>query len=355
MIAEKGCLLLLERLPDHALIPIDELRESIRVSVRAGFDAVNENRRATPGERRMLAGIGAHRASYGMPLQTLVRGFRLVAAYAADVAAQHARDLGVDMSRFTARSRLWHWVMEGLELAAAEHRRVELEMVRADLDQRSSFLRDLLAGSLSGARLAEAAAANGLDPEARYLAFRIPPSAGRLRLEQAANEIGFAAAHQGDIAGLVPRLPLSFRNGPLVALGRIAPLDAAAASFSQAALTLRVARALGMSGAVSIADVPVQAAVLTGGDLTDLVIDRCFGEIPKTGRHREVIENTLRVYLDHDLHVADAARALHIHPNTLRHRLNRFEERSGLSLERLTDLVTVWWTLQHLRITAAEP
>ena len=35
----------------------------------------------------------------------------------------------------------------------------------------------------------------------------------------------------------------------------------------------------------------------------------------------------------------ETARALHMHPNTLRHRLRRFEEATGADLDRATDLL----------------
>ena len=49
------------------------------------------------------------------------------------------------------------------------------------------------------------------------------------------------------------------------------------------------------------------------------------------------------------MRVEDAARALHVHPNTLRHRLRRFEEATGAALRRPTDLVELWWALERRR------
>jgi DNA-binding PucR family transcriptional regulator len=38
-----------------------------------------------------------------------------------------------------------------------------------------------------------------------------------------------------------------------------------------------------------------------------------------------------------------------VHPNTLRHRLRRFEEATGANLRRPTDLVELWWALERRR------
>ena len=45
-----------------------------------------------------------------------------------------------------------------------------------------------------------------------------------------------------------------------------------------------------------------------------------------------------------------AARALHVHSNTLRHRLRRFEEATGATLRDPRDLVELWWALERRRL-----
>jgi DNA-binding PucR family transcriptional regulator len=104
-----------------------------------------------------------------------------------------------------------------------------------------------------------------------------------------------------------------------------------------------------MTGVVKIADIPLRAAVLESPNLTRLVTERCLGAIPAA--QRGLFTRTLAAYLAHDLHISEAAVELHVHPNTLRYRIRRFEELSGLRLERVDDLVAVWWALQYERIT----
>ena len=58
---------------------------------------------------------------------------------------------------------------------------------------------------------------------------------------------------------------------------------------------------------------------------------------------------TLRTWFDEGMRVEDAARALHVHPNTLRHRLRRFEETTGATLRKPSDLVELWWALERRR------
>jgi purine catabolism regulator len=61
---------------------------------------------------------------------------------------------------------------------------------------------------------------------------------------------------------------------------------------------------------------------------------------------------SVRVWLEHDRQTDQAARALHIHPNTLLYRIRRFEQISGRSLASTESLAEVWLAM---RTTAAVP
>ena len=61
---------------------------------------------------------------------------------------------------------------------------------------------------------------------------------------------------------------------------------------------------------------------------------------------------SVRVWLEHDRQTERAARALHIHSNTLLYRIRRFEQISGRSLASTESLTEVWLAM---RTTAAVP
>ena len=56
--------------------------------------------------------------------------------------------------------------------------------------------------------------------------------------------------------------------------------------------------------------------------------------------------------VEHDRQTDRAARAMHIHPNTLLYRVRRFEQVSGCSFASTESLAEVWLAL---RATAAVP
>jgi DNA-binding PucR family transcriptional regulator len=61
-----------------------------------------------------------------------------------------------------------------------------------------------------------------------------------------------------------------------------------------------------------------------------------FGDLPDADR--ELLFETFRVWQDSDASVRGAAEVLICHPNTVRHRLRRIEQRTGRSLTRPRDV-----------------
>ena len=93
---------------------------------------------------------------------------------------------------------------------------------------------------------------------------------------------------------------------------------------------------------------------LTGdsGDLRALVEQVLGTVIDYDAAHASDLLTSVRVWLEHDRQTERAARALHIHPNTLLYRVRRFEQVSGCSLASTESLAEVWLAL---RVTAAVP
>jgi DNA-binding PucR family transcriptional regulator len=94
------------------------------------------------------------------------------------------------------------------------------------------------------------------------------------------------------------------------------------------------------TAAVSAPSVMVKsaAAALDGfGDLSD--------------EDRELLFETFRVWVDNDASVRTSASVLFCHPNTVRKRLRRIEQRAGRSLSRPRDVIELSLALEvHKRL-----
>jgi sugar diacid utilization regulator len=72
-----------------------------------------------------------------------------------------------------------------------------------------------------------------------------------------------------------------------------------------------------------------------------------FDDLPDA--EREILFETFRVWQDSDASVRSAAEVLICHPNTVRHRLRRIEQRTGRSLSRPKDVAELCLTLEVRR------
>jgi DNA-binding PucR family transcriptional regulator len=114
-----------------------------------------------------------------------------------------------------------------------------------------------------------------------------------------------------------------------------------------ASRALQTAVAFGQEGAFSLADLSIRPAILADEALGDAFAARYLEPLSTLGRLGAELEQTLRAWFDEGRRIDDTARVLHVHPNTLRHRLRRFEETTGANLRDPRDLVELWWALER--------
>jgi DNA-binding PucR family transcriptional regulator len=123
-------------------------------------------------------------------------------------------------------------------------------------------------------------------------------------------------------------------------------------AFAHASRALQTALAFGEEGVFSLADLSIRPAILADEALGDAFAARYLEPLAALGRLGAELEATLRAWLASGMRIEDAARGLHVHPNTLRHRLRRFEETTGAALRDPDDLVELWWALERRRLGA---
>ena len=150
-----------------------------------------------------------------------------------------------------------------------------------------------------------------------------------------------------DVAGIAPRVPVA---PPGVTVGYAAParLEALPTGFAHASRALQTALAFGEQGAFSLADLSIRPAILADEALGDAFAERHLAPLAGLGME---LEDTLRTYLDQGMRIEDTARTLHVHANTLRHRLKRFEETTGTNLRDPRAVVELWWALERRRLS----
>ncbi|MFF0144061.1 PucR-like helix-turn-helix protein [Amycolatopsis sulphurea] len=260
-------------------------------------------------------------------------------------------------------------LLEFLELALAwddfammhvaeGNRRGELSVAREIQHSQTNCVRRVLSGTASAAEIRAAIRPLGLDPHGSYHAVRTRPMPG-FEMEaierfldadgrqRAGN--GLLALIDGDACGFIATLP---RTGPPCAVGVAppAPLVAMPSAFRQATRALDTALTLGFKGLFEIGDLGVHPALVTDGEVGDVLLRRYLEPVLALPGGAAIVK-TVERYLVNDRSVDITARELAIHPNTVRQRLGRFETTTQRSLRDTEAVVELWWALQRRHLT----
>ena len=163
---------------------------------------------------------------------------------------------------------------------------------------------------------------------------------------------GLAALLDGDLVGFVLD-PLPGTIAARVGVGPRAALHELANSFRLATRALEAAAATQASGPVAMEQLGLWPAVIADRDVGDELLRRIIAPVLAQGRTGEAVLDTVVRYLDNDLRLEVTAEEMFLHVNTVRYRLRRFEELSGMGLRRVNDLVQVWWAIQRHRLGPA--
>lgn len=349
-------------IPDYAEIPAEELVPGVRIDAAAALAGIRSARPPTSAELELAARIGEERAAAGISLEAVLQAFRVGGAVVIARARAIGGELGVDAAFLLERfEQAWSWVNQVSIAAAAGYRRAELSSVRADAHSGAALLHGLLRGTLPPSQLRALVGSLGFDAEQTVHALRARPSASvpshRLealvaeRSDTPARLIGFI---DGDVAGIVmrrPHLPAAVVAG----VGPAVRFEAIAESFADATRALEAAAAFGREGVFALEDVALEVA-FTDERIGSALEQRCLAAVDALGDRGAVLEQTLREFLLSGMRYEQTAREQALHPNTLRKRLARYEELSGLDLHRMDDLVALWWALERRRVgTTADP
>jgi hypothetical protein len=327
-----------EEIPDFRRLPKSTLSDAVHGNVSRALAALRQLRDPTPDELELAAAVGRERAEQGLAVDAVLHAYRISITAVWSRFGELARAQGADVATVLAFSEtLWRWADAVMDVVGAAHREVELEQAREEQQRRDAFVFALLTGTLGPDELRRESATFGLDPELDYIPFR---ARGRIKPD------GMSIALDHDVAGVTIAPPTP---PPGVTVGFAAPvrLESLPTGFAHASRALQTALAFGQVGAFSLADLSIRPAILADEALGDAFAERHLAPLAGLGME---LEDTLRTYLDLGMRIDDTARTLHVHANTLRHRLRRFEQATGANLRDPRVVVELWWALERRRL-----
>lgn len=293
---------------------------------------------------------GARRASQGLPLDDVLRSFRLGGRLLwEDLVARSEDELDADALRRIG-TRLWQVVDETSGQVAVAYHETERSVVRADEQRKAALWEGLLGGratdpsfALQAARILDlpesgpvvmvATAGADLDPLERAL------GAAGLRstwVRRATGGVALVTLGDGPIRGsaalldeIVARLDeVVDESGSIGVSAPARGLASAHEAFDQASLALQ-ARG-GRPGVLAFDAVLPEALLLTAGDVTGRLLDQWLRPVlALPAAEHEPLLDTLEAWVATGGSAVATAEQVHCHRNTVVNRLRRVAELTG--------------------------
>ncbi|WP_329000323.1 helix-turn-helix domain-containing protein [Kribbella sp. NBC_00709] len=328
------------------LVPPDALR----ASCGANFEFMIESLVGDGSDPVSARETGRLRAEQGAPLADVMAAYRVGTRYLWDVVLAEAAAARItDQVLVVASSRLWQMQSSYTDAMTDAYRDIQSRRLLEQDQQRSALVEALLEGRMPGGGTVWEAA------ELLRLPFKGPfvvvaaevPEVGRQALpgaEERLRSTGLASAWR-----LLPELQIGvvcvppgrlavladfLRKSATGRVGVSPPYDELDAT-GQAVRFARVALA-GSTAASAVTlfeDSPLTIAAVAAPDVMQYFVRNVLGgldDLPSDDR--EVLLETLAAWSTHNGSATETGEFLYCHPNTVRHRLHRIEERTGRSL-----------------------
>lgn len=319
------------------------------------FSGVEQRRRPGPrDDDSELRTTGRSRAGGGVDISDMVRVTLASQKVYVRLITEQSRALAIPDDRLIeALTYLDAWSAWSLKALITGHQEAALDAAAQQQQRQDRAMRQLLAGGLTPVELSRAAADCGLDVDSSYNVVRVPldgVSTDDIRRELAEAGLvigdvdGFTTLY-GDAAMVVPSIPVGDVSF-VVGVSLPVRVDSLAEGFRLATRCVEAAQLLGRTGFTTMEDLSIAAAIATDPDVVSILRARYIDPVASSGAAGEGILETVREYLDSERNVAATAKALFVHVNTVRYRIERFETITGCSLRDVQTMTEVWWVLQ---------
>jgi PucR-like helix-turn-helix protein len=334
--------------PPIAALPVQEVRRHIAALLAVVSAAFIDESGLNEDDARVADRLATDRALQGVPLAALLDGFQAARSHILRRLLDEARSVGVCLDGLIEELMELDAYANGLQNRLVHaFRETELSLAHSAHAARVQALRDLLAGGpVSGAADA------GLDVRRRYHC--LVPDIGDPRAARRAEAAlgladGVSGLVDGRLCAVTTRLPAGAVTlmvaGPAVGPGELAEV------YRLGRTALASARRRGLKGLQELTALAVPVALDAHPALGGLLARERLAGLDAGDEFHRLLAETAVVYLDHGGRADQTAAALHVHPNTVKHRLRRLAALTGFADpvtpgESLADALRWRWALQ---------
>ncbi|BAU88293.1 hypothetical protein SLA_7427 [Streptomyces laurentii] len=326
-----------------AVLPAADIAGHTRALLAAATRALAAGRGPTEAELSFVEELAHTRARQGVPIEAVLGAIhvaeRAIWSRARDTAAGSGIDAGLLLD---ARELYDDWAEAVRARLIRAHREAVAAGSHAPAAERDlTVLRRLLVG---GSAAGLAAAEAGLPVGGGLWVLVARP--GEHGLEQSLREQAAQAlvAHvDGLLVAVLTRAPAVRAAGGTAGVAGPAEPEELSGARRLALAALTAAESTGRTGAVHVADVAVLAAVADRADLAAMLTDRHRAAWTALGAQARPVALAVRAWLEAGREVGAAAGRLFVHPNTVRNRVQRFAEATGIDPFDTFGAMNAWW------------
>lgn len=327
-------------IPDYRVVDRREQERDVTEHYRGLLIGLATQRPPNRAEIESARKLGAERARTGLPLQALVDAYHVGYREVWNVLLTRAQSRTAEPSAHLVRivGLVWTWVQQASSAAADAYGAAVRVADAALLSVTHQFVDALSTGPRVTVDLTALSHALTFDPDKNFQVLCSPAAdwpddrlielRGSLRSQRGTARCVNRGQHmivlmQHISADIVMRAMRRQVADAAIGVGMVrAGLSGAAASIVDA----REALALANHGqTVTFPDQWLLATVLPRADRFASILESCR-VVART--HPDLAE-TIRVFADNGFSLTATARVLHIHPNTVKYRLNRWQELAG--------------------------
>lgn len=351
------------------VISLEDLRDSVRSNLESMVGQLTADR---PPDLSAPRATGRRRARQGAPLADILHAYRIGFTEFWNTIVDEARrgtlvpsELLVD-----AASGVWWLIGEYTQELTVAYREAAAELLLAGARERSALVEALFTGGIpdrdtlwEAAKLlrlpwegvfvvvaveAPGLAQEGLPDAEAFLAARGIGSAWLLHPE---SQTGVVSLRHQDTAPLLLEL---LERGVRARAG-VSPIYQSLADTPRALHYARlVQRSLppGTRAVAQFEETPLRVLAAAAPDAAGELARAVLGPVlDLPAQDRSTLLATLRAWFDAGGSAAEAGRRIYVHPNTVRYRLRRLQERTGRSLDDPRAAAELLAALEALRVT----
>lgn len=334
-----------------ATLPVSDMAGHTRALLLAAGRALAERRGPTEPELAFVEQLARTRARQGIPIEVVLAAIRVSERAIWSRARELAAVRGLSEGQLLDARELYDdWADAVRTRLIRAHR--EAPAAPESAERRVRVVRRLLEGGTAATLAAAEAGFSSGSPLWVLVTRGGDPDAAR-SLRRRVGTRGASVVAQVDdtlvgVCGSAPGLQDPATTGSAVARGVVGiagpvPADELGAAYRLAVAAVPAAETVGRAGAVHVADVASVVALRSRTDLAATLVARHQAARDALGSSAVPVARTVRAWLEADRDARAAARAAYVHHNTVRNRVHRFSEVTGIDPAGVFGAMDAWW------------